>query len=87
MNRIEWKRKVRQVHRRTKIPTWAAICVMLAFIVAASAVVAAEVVTAKMDSFVREMHMKNEIQITETGEYPDWFVEWLNTEYLDGGRK
>lgn len=59
---------------KIKLPVW--FVVMLMFLM--SALVSAVVADARMHMVIDDAGM----YIQETGKYPDWFIEWLNTEYL-----
>lgn len=87
MNKLQWKKKVREVKKRVKIPTWAAMCVLVMIIVTVSVVVSSAVVSRKISRLIRQLPHLESNYITETGHYPDWFIEWLNTVYLNGGKE
>ncbi len=63
---------------RIKLPVWVIVVVIIVVSMAASAVITEITV----DRSIR--YTLNNV-ITEsyhnTGHYPDWFLEWLNTEY------
>lgn len=59
---------------KIKLPVW--FVIMLMFLM--SALVSAVVADARMHMVIKDAGM----YIQETGKYPDWFIEWLNTEYL-----
>ena len=63
---------------RVKLPVWFVIVLMFLM----SALVSAVVADARMKHLIQSMADIETAYIQETGKYPDWFIEWLNTEYL-----
>lgn len=61
---------------KIKLPVW--FVIMLMFLM--SALVSAVVSDARIHRLINDMPG---MYIQETGKYPDWFIEWLNTEYLE----
>lgn len=59
---------------KIKLPVWFVIVLMFLM----SALVSAVVADVRIHMVIEDTSM----YIQETGKYPDWFIEWLNTEYL-----
>lgn len=87
MNRLEYKQKKRRLHKRIKIPVWVSTGVLILIIAAVSAAVSYTVTDRAMDRLIRQLPHPESEYITETGRYPDWFIEWQNTVYWNGGEK
>ena len=63
---------------RVKLPVWFVIVLMFLM----SALVSAVVADARMKHLIQSMADIETAYIQETGKYPDWFIEWQNTVYL-----
>ena len=87
MNKLQWKKKVREVKRRVKLPTWMAISILALIVITVSAYVSSSITNKKINRLIKQLPYLESNYIMESGRYPDWFIEWQNTVYLNGGNK
>ncbi len=66
---------------KIKLPPVVVIVGAICAAVFVSAVVSVNIADIHVQSMIRNMPDTETIYVQETGKYPDWFLEWLNTEY------
>lgn len=67
--------------RKIKLPPSVVITVAICAAVLVSAAVSVNLAERKVSRIIKSMPDTETIYVQETGKYPDWFLEWLNTEY------
>lgn len=77
------KRIYNKYHKpKLKLPMWSVVMIIFILTILVSAWVAVSVAQSTMDMLVQHMPDMETVYVQETGKYPDWFIEWMNTEYL-----
>lgn len=79
----------KRIHRkyekkRLKLPIWALVMMIFMLTVLTSAIAAVNVADRRINSLIQHMPDTETVYVQTTGKYPDWFIEWMNTEYLSG---
>ena len=77
----------KRIHRkyekkRLKLPLWALVMMIFMLTVLTSAIAAVNVADRRINSLIQHMPDMETVYVQTTGKYPDWFIEWMNTEYL-----
>ncbi len=65
--------------KRIKLPVWVIVVVIIVVSMAASAVITGITVDRSIKYTLNNVITES---YNNTGHYPDWFVEWVNTVYL-----
>lgn len=77
----------KRIHRkyekkRLRLPVWALVMMIFMLTVLTSAIAAVNVADRRINSLIQHMPDTETVYVQTTGKYPDWFIEWMNTEYL-----
>lgn len=67
------------MRKKIKIPVW---IVTVAFMIACVCVSAAVTIYVAKSTVYQAVYETMTVIKTETGQYPDWFTEWMNRVYI-----
>ena len=60
--------------KKIKMPVWLICVIVITLIILAQSYISTYIIVSSMEKMIHN--------ITTTGDYPQWFIEWRNTEFL-----